>query len=258
MNGQKGYAAILMVSTVLVLVLLLITSASSAFRELYQAISYQQRVLAGYQVTEDFAKMAQRANEVFRANGGACPAGPSFFTDPVYPLCWPEATVVSPNANCVRHPFGDSAQGSRWICRRPLGGGVVDSEMNVVQLNLEVIPFDSPGKSFKALVAQVIMESGLILDELSGRIQNLGFAQTSEMAHMPTTVGALPMSFAAALICPAAGPNPNPTFCKRCDDPTNLQTCLRLRVCLKMGGCNGAAANNSDWTVQTMALLPRQ
>ena len=258
MKNQNGYAALLMVSLVMVMVLVFITSASSAFRELYQVINFQQRVLASYQVTEDFAKMAQRANEVFVANGGACPAGPGFFADPVYPLCWPQATAVSPNANCVRHPMGDSALGARWICRRPVGGGVVDSEMNVVQLNLKVIPFDSPIKSFKALVAEVLRESELTLSLLVSRVQNFAFAQTSEMAHMPTAVGAPPMSFAAALVCPAAGPNPNAAFCKRCDDPASMQACVRFRVCLKKGGCDGAAGNNPDWTIQTVGLMPRR
>ena len=252
-QNQNGFAAIMVSMVVFMMVVSLLLAGSSTFQTLYGQIDRQRRTLAGIQVVEGFAVMAQQAHEVYKSSG----CGPNYDKDAVNEMCWPKASGANPNANCIRNPLGDSAAGAQWICRQPGQGGVVRNAMQVVQLEIQHLPFENEWDRFDSMVAQMKTYSEIILNVLAEKVtgQIVALAQTSEMAHMPALAGSPVTRFAAAATCPLfPAPIPDETVCKRCDG-TSLERCLQFRICLRPGGCN--SGEDLEWTFQTIGFMPR-
>lgn len=262
--NQKGFAAILMTSVVLIMVLTFMGSAAVYFGDLYKEIARQQRVLAAHAVTEDFAKMIQKARENWSSSAPNCPAATTI-ADAANQLCWPRPTGSSPTAHCVPHPFANTnannASGSSTpilICISGPGFSSPSQKGGSMEVVLEMHELPDPDFPHYLKRQFYVWKKNLQMgvDILASRLQNWAEAQTSNFAYLPSLSGAPSSRFSTALNCaPAAA---SATYCKKCPGlaGANLDRCIGIRVCLKPGGnCN--AANNNDWVLRTVGLLGR-
>lgn len=258
MKNQKGFAAILMVSIVLVMVVTFMGSAAIYFGSLYQDIARQQRAIAAHTVTEDFARMIQQARELWlnKPNpSSACPAN----TQPDgagNQLCWPNPTGASPTRHCVRHPLGNlDPTNPRLICRSgpaaPAGAsGTIQVVYNIVEPEYRDIPTFIREKMYAFQ-----RDFNIGLDLIASKFQNSALAQTSDMAHMPNLASPSPpfARFTAALNCAPAGAPAE--YCKKCPGGPNpnLEQCVEVRICIKPSGVCGA----NEWITRVVGLISR-
>ncbi len=257
MRNQKGFAAMSVSLIVLVLVISFMGSAAVYFSSLYTEIARQQRSIAAHLVTDDFARIVQRARSLWQETGGSCPLATSI-SDGVLQVCWPRPTGTSPTVHCVPHPLGSlNPANPRLVCLQGVGFTDPAGKGGSVEVVLKTEPplyRDLPtALKEKFYVFKENFRRGL--DVLAIHLQNSVIAQTaSDSAYLPALTG-LPTRFGGALNCAAAGPAFD-AYCKRCPGAANanLDRCVRIRVCIRP---DGNCAAGSDWIIRTFGLTSR-
>lgn len=246
-----------MVSIVLIMIVSFMSSAAVYFGSLYRDIMRQQRAIAGTIVTEEFARIVQRAREIRlnRLPAGGCPSGSRPANNGN--LCFPTPSGGGgPTVHCVPHPLGNvDPSNPRLICIRgpgfsnpPGSSGAIEVTYNVVEPKYKDLPSYLRERFY---VFRKNVEMGL--DLIAMKLQNVAHAQASDTSYLPSLSGAPSSRLSNGLNCNPAGANS--TYCKKCPGVSgaNLDACVEVRVCVKPNG----NCQNGEWIRRTIGLLGR-
>lgn len=253
LQNQRGVGLLIVVAVLAVLVAGLIFSTQRLFDNTVRVISQQRDRIASIQVLQDFAVLAQKANEVFVRNNNACPGG---WTAGPVGFCW---QGPFPNArDCVVNPIG----GNTNICL-VLPGVVapVAPTMNTAHLTAAPV-YDGIMDQWRAQIADIITYRHEIVAELQKSTLGLFDNQAHAIRPEPflPDVGAPGPAGPAELTINnigCGGPFVQPS-CKICAGAGVNVRCIELRVCVSSTGCrNINNPNFRDWFRQRVAIIPR-
>ncbi len=228
-KNEKGIAIVGTALMIMVIISIFIL-AISQFLSQNVGTSFQLRSrIAGIQVLQEFAVLAQRANEIYeRTNScGALtrlPAGRNF--------CWQLA--AENNGSCVQSPLPGGGT-------TPLCMSVGNNELAVAlqtthsPSNFEVAK-QQIGEWSERIAYRIFAELGAPLDAQENR------------AHLPTMIPASSSVDINNVNCGVIGGT-----CIRCND-ANVE-CIDLYVCTNPSGCGAFAATNERWFRQKIAVI---
>lgn len=242
-NNEKGVGLLIFMMVLVMLILGLFEGLNRSLSLVNQQINETKKVQAGLVALQEFAIMAQKANEAYNKNNkptvtNTCPSPSTTFD--ANGFCWPKPTSPN-NAACIRQPLSGS---NRWLCL----GGV---QPNVIKVSIR----DERGWWEKRR-DRIARWSGSIAGFLSKSLLYMdGIAQAQAYKnHLPSLAGAPTATFVALPNCSV-----DKTLCKRCNasggnsqtDPS-LLACKRLQVCLRNDKCGA-----NDWVSQVVGVLSR-
>lgn len=251
LKNQRGAGILVAVAVLAVLVGGLVISTQLAFDNTVLEVTKQRDRIASLQVLQDFAVLAQKANEVFVRGGNACPPAP--WQEAPAGFCW-QGPFPNTN-NCVRNPIGTGN-----ICiafPQPAAPGA--PAITVAQLSLIPV-YDSYFDEMRAKVADIVNFREQIVAELQRKTLSLFDHQAyaiSPEPHLPDD--AVPVGPAELTInemgCGPANPF-GQVNCKVCGLANVI--CIELRACISTIGCRDINnVNFRDWYRQRVAILPR-
>lgn len=249
-QSQKGAALLIAIAILGVLIAALIMAVSQMFDQTVKQLTRQRERTAALQVLQEFAVLAQRANDRWVRNGGAaCPGGT---TARPAQFCWPNP-FPSPNI-CVASPLGGGAD----ICLQ--SAGVPPAAAPGVGMWVAEFTFAPKEQNifqeWKSRVAQYWSYREEIILEAQRRILSL----TGNQAYALRPQLMLPDDAAPAgpgdnvinnLACNAGSGN---YYCKQCAAASVW--CAELRVCVSPSGCRNIATSK-DWYRQRIGIIRR-
>lgn len=224
LTNQKGMALILMIGALIAMVILFSQVLAGGLANYSVEANREKTMLAGREVMRDFAQMAQKANEIFEARAGVCPAGT---TAAMGRFCWPNANPTF--AHCVRHPLAPPGSTAR-LC---LGAATPQ------RLDYALMPvFERPWLDWAiGRSAELIADfRQMAFEELS----SIAEAQNASEGHRPALAAQPSNNLTVLMPCTAA--TGHSTSCKRCNIAVANFECVELRACLNtVTACAGAA-----------------
>lgn len=252
LSNQRGIGMIFVVMVLTVLVGGLIFSTQRLFENTVRTVTKQRDRIAALQVLQDFAVLAQKANEVFVLNGNACP--PAWTTSPAG-FCW--NGPFPNNRDCVVNPVGQTN-----ICLVIPGTAAPGApSMSVAQLTAVPV-YDGYFDEMRSKIADAIAYREQFIAELQRQtlslIDNQAYAIRPE-PHLPDdAIPAGPSELTINNIgCGPANPFGRDN-CKVCGAGVAQVRCIELRVCVSSSGCaNINLAATRDWYRQRVGVIPR-
>ena len=247
LKSQRGAALLIMVAITAIFLTAAVFGAAFYFQSLLVSLNRERDAVVAIQVLQDFAVLAQKANDVYVSTAGVCP-GYVKLPLPASHFCW-----ITTN-NCVRQTKENFvATGISQYCMSD-----VSADMSVGSINIEPAHqtlIASVIDTYRQVFAQrhevlVALELKL-LDHITIGLSPTAEAQASFLPVLPG--GGPPTAKITPIVCPG-GPAQD---CKVCAG-VNVE-CIELRICPRNGGCGAApgAAGAIGWVRQTVGIMPR-
>lgn len=229
--NESGIMVVATALMMLVVISVLILAAAQFLSQQTQASFQARSRIQSQQVLQEFAVLAQRANEIF--NRGSPPGCVLPYTQAPAgrPFCW-RLDIPERNGACVQSPLPGG--GTTPLCLTNAG------EMGVASLTIEPLHPAHPTLVAR-LKENLVTISGRFLAELSAPLD----AQENQ-SHLPGLGGA-PTVNENNLTCGPHGGGGG--ICVRCSNA--LVECLDLSVCTRPAGCTSI----NDWYRQKIAII---
>ncbi len=264
-NNQEGFAVIIMISLISVLLTSYSLYASNYFLLLTHEVKQAKRVINGINVLQQVAQTLYRAREVhhgYKSNALAnCAAEDADYPTEIHDLCVPDLTIKA-DGLCVSNPFVDPAV----LCVRAAGSG--GPGRNII----EITAYDEPAW-YEPYVRPLLKPINDFTYSYGKAMVALAEGLSNRAVAYPESDALPPLTGAPTL---TKSPNLNKTCgsgdlpseeCMRCKDnggPAAVNSrrpeCFTLKVCLRPdlnadGFADCDPAINEQWVWQMVAII---
>lgn len=256
MSNEEGFATLIMIAVIIVVVGSYILYAINYFQILTTEVKRFKRQVGGIAIMQQIGQKAADARARHQATWTGvtfnCSAAGSF-SEENRQLCLRDG----PNSNrvCVNNPFGDPAGGTNRICFQE-DANITGGDARTIEISLTDEQLKNYPKHSKGWIHDLNMAIGSRAIAWIYRLAN--HAQAYDDRDRPVLSSA-PTLTRQTVAC-ANGADPT-LACMQCQQGfsvppigTTKPVCYRLKVCIRPGGCDDSEPD--QWFWQLIAVLP--
>lgn len=247
-NGVGLLALILVVSA---LIASIVVATSIFFAKLQMQVVKQRDRSFAIQALQEFAVMAQKANDNYVNNANTCPAGTTAGSGPAA-FCWSGASIGPSTTICIKDPRSNAGTQQTICLDTRTGAGV--SRMGIAQFDIR--RNITPWERFKEVASIIYEEREKVFvqaaSEILATLDSQAHAVVGMEAHLPDLTGVPTNTINNPSTCDGTVNN---DYCKVCG--VNV-TCIELRICLAPSAqCDNTSTALGNWFRQRIGILNR-
>lgn len=248
LENESGFAVIIMVSLISVIVISYSMYAANYFLILTSEVETSKRVINGMAVMQQLAQNLITARQQYVTNGLACPTAP--YTEAAHEACIKPSTGTKTDEICVPNPWGDPLTPMGFLCLTNPAGAANHNIIEVTQKYEQRWhdPILLPMKRFNFWYGEKMIAISESLAPISYAYPDVNELPT--VAGAPTVTRNEPIKVCNVPATPSEE-------CMKCNGGSNNPECFVLKVCVLPDTTGDGYADcgaNEQWFWQMVAI----